>query len=272
MELCTKCPLPLRALCTVCLIVAAVYISCTICQAQASGPVRTTAAPTPALPRIFSQTRVKLALNDESLAEMLDRLIPESTALNYVVEDLPIKRKGTVLVDGTLKDALDRIADLFDYTWRVRKGTIVIFEKRFSDPNEHPQLILPELQRVARGMNTVLRAIPIQSGMSSDGENIRTFHHSLTPEQLVRLNRKEAIGIQDLTEAQRTLMLTALYSSAYRQMVAAWQDIEVQLIGMPSSYLALSQGRKYRVLTYYYPQRNAQLGRQDLRLFLPSEN
>ena len=256
-----------------CLAAVSILAGSTVVQAQAGGPAAKAGEHKTVLPTIFSKTKVALKSSDASIAQMLDRLIPSRSSLNYVVEDLPSKTKGSLTFQGSLKDALDRVADLFDYTWRVRKGIFIVFEKRFDDPNEHPQLILPELLTIARGMNAVLTGIPYQSKSFFYSADIRAFYHSLTPEQVSRLERKESLAIGELSDVQSGLMLTALYSSAYHPLIHAWQDLELQLASMPASNLTLKQINGYRVLGYQYPQREyGQIGGVTLRMFQPGDN
>jgi hypothetical protein len=235
--------------------------------AQGRETANSVQAKRPAVPRILTDTKTNLQLTDASLSQMLDKVIPASSPLSYVVEDLPIKATADLAYHGPLIDALDRIADLFDYTWRVRKGACIVFEKRFANLDEHPQLILPELLRIARDMNTTLKGIPYQSGVANDGFNIRAFYLLLTPQQVSRLERKESLGAKDLSVTQRNLMVTALYSSQYQSTVTGWQDLEAQLAAMPKSALTLTQSGRYGDLTLQYPSKDGRPVRKTMRLF-----
>ena len=256
-----------------CLAAFSIFAGSAGTQAQGAGTTAKTGESQTVLPPIFLNTKVVLKSSDATLAEMLDRLIPAQSSLNYVVEDLPIKTRGVLTFQGSLKDALDRVADLFDYTWRVRKRTFIVFEKRFDDPNEHPQLVLPELLTIARGMNTVLKGIPYQSESAFYDQDIQAFHHSLTPDQVSRLERKESLAIGELSDVQSGLMLTALYTSAYQRLIHAWRDLEFQLASMPASNLMLKQINVNRVLGFQYPPRvYGQSGGITLRVFQPGED
>jgi hypothetical protein len=263
----TRTPFPARPALTVSLLVLAVLTGTSVCGAQNREAPNNLDSKQPVLPRIFAETKINVRLKGVSLSQMLDIVIPANSPLNYVVEDLPIKTTADLTYRGPLKDALDHVADEFDYTWRVRKGTFVVFEKRFVDPDEHPQLILPELLKIARDVNTTLKGIPYQSGIANDFFNIRTLYLSLTPPQVSRLERKESLGVNDLSVAQTDLMITALYSSQYQSAIYAWQDLESQLAAMPKSVLVLAQYDRYGVLFYQYPAKGGRTVRKTLRLF-----
>ena len=116
-------------------------------------------------------------------------------------------------------------------------------------------------------MNVTLRGIPYQSGVASDFYNIHAFYRSLTPDQTARLERREAIGAGDLTDLQRRLMITALFSSQYQAAINAWRDLEVQLTAMPKAALITNEYRDIRYLLYQYPLKNGQTRKIGLRQF-----
>jgi hypothetical protein len=89
----------------------------------------------------------------------------------------------------------------------------------------------------------------------------------LSPDQVARLERKEALSVKDLSDGQRDLMVTALYSSQYQATIKAWRDLEYQLAVMSKSLLTCSTDRGIEWLFYQYSLKNGRVWKLTLRQF-----
>ncbi len=219
---------------------------------QTPSPGDGSAPPASRLPKPIGELRVDVHVTGRPFAEIMDSLARKCN-ISFIVEDLPRKVAGDMEYSGPLQDAIDRLGDVFDLDWRVSKRGIILFVKRFRDPNEHPQVIHSELNRVALDVNAVFKVIPYEPDGIPWHHQVRTLYQSLNEDQLRRLNNKEKLTPADLSAPQQRQMLQTLYSNGFGETISAWRLFAQQLQGMGNSALGIRTLDRADLLVYLYP-------------------
>src|SRR5579871_1188950 len=170
------------------------------CIAQQSSVV------SPAFKRPY-QLDMKAAGLDEII-----RHIAAETHINILVDGVPIKRKCDLEATGTLAEILDRLGNEFDYDWREIKGDVVLMTKRFANPDERPQIILPEARLMVQELDQLLNFLPgdpdptQHDGKARNALLARELLDSLTPEQMAIQKTRGSLHANNLSPEQVDLM------------------------------------------------------------------
>jgi hypothetical protein len=159
------------------------------------------------------------------------REICERYKIAILADGVPLLQEADIDFHGKLKDALDRIADLFDYSVTMRKSGAVSMMKRFTNPEDRPQLNPAEVRRTASDMLTILPTLPYDLEQPPLWARLirRELAPRLTPEQIDAMKQGKKIIPTDLPpNLQRTLAEIVLIR-AYGDARSMWERIYRQL-------------------------------------------
>lgn len=109
-------------------------------------------------PPDLTKRQVKCSFKALSFADAIAAL-STNLALNILADDEPLLPQVTLNIDGSAKEALDKVSDAFDYSWKQKSSGIIVMVKRFHDAAEHPQYNLPELRRMAHDVAGIFKAV-----------------------------------------------------------------------------------------------------------------
>jgi len=169
-----------------------------------------------------------------SLADAL-RQVGDQAGVSAVADGAPLRASADVELRASARQALDRLGEVFDYWWSPGPGGIVLMRKRFHDPNERPQMHVPELKQWAEELVRVLRSIPYEADDRSWELMLRQLASTFTPEQFAVLKRKERLHASALTADQRRLIQLALATRAFAHPAAAGERLLAQMKAIHAS-------------------------------------
>ena len=138
---------------------------------------------------------------------------------------------------GLLPTVLSAVANLFDYEYRVTKGGVVLFTKRFKDPGEYPNLSWPEISRAARDMIRSISGIYIDPDFSRESELAAQFNSSLTQDQLSQLKGGSSMLVRDMSRLQQGIVRERIYRTMLFGAADRWQFMMMSFDGLPNSSL-----------------------------------
>ncbi len=194
--------------------------------------------PIPPLPKDLETKSLEFAAQKQSLADMVASL-SRQIGRSIVVDDEPLLKQAEIEVKGTAKEILDKVADLFDYSWSVNKRGAVIMVKRYKDPLEYPQMNLPDLKRMAKDALTVLKFRNFGVAAERDPSLLNSLYTSFTPEQKQRLISGQTLYGKELTREQRDLIEAASINVSFGELPILWGLLENELNALHSSMLQL---------------------------------
>ena len=116
--------------------------------------------------------------------------------------------------------------------------------KRFRNPDDRPQLIVPELREMARDVLAILPYLPYDPTPHPDfpwAILLRRFAKSFTPDQLDAMKSGKHLLLVDLTPEQRDTVLQAVLLRAYGDSRTYWEQLFHQLDGLPASMIRLDK-------------------------------
>jgi hypothetical protein len=183
----------------------------------------------------FLKQPFQARLQNMPLEQILE-MIRKTGGINIVVDGEPVRTKADFDLSGTLQDALDRVADTFDYNWTVTKSGVVLMTKRFKDPEEHPQANLPEMRQMAKDILDALSLATHDTDDQAWSKQLETLAHSFTPAQFQALHAGQRLHGSDLAPDQLSLLRQATWSTfTYPRQV--WEELSAKLDAMPDSYI-----------------------------------
>jgi len=207
-------------------------------------------------PKAFEQ-KVQLQAVKMSLDDMLE-VVTKQTQVSILVDDEPILENTSLTFDGSLHDTLDKVADSFDYTWRVSRAGVVLMSKRFKNPNERPQMNMPEMRDMAREIVRALTLVDYIRDEAQANEAVRRLFQSLTPAQHNALESGARVYGAELQPEQRATLQQAIFTRTFLPALKLWEDAIPRLENLQHSTL-LARPRTPTPPThdYFYRYRDA---------------
>lgn len=216
-------------------------------NAQNERDAATDTAPAPGiqqgkrLPPRFEKTEVRIDSADAGFEALLETL-HRTYRVDLLADDRPLTNKHDVHVHGTLKEALDQIADLYDYTWTLaaRDGETVLFRKRFRSPEERPQLHESALIQMAKDVCSCL-SMPLYVP-GQEGEHrmlLWVLYHSFDEAQTQRLFAGKTLALDTLRPGQSLLLRQTIYNWSMKGMTDGWLHLRSRLINLKQAALTV---------------------------------
>jgi len=199
------------------------------------------AAQRPTLPREYRSTRISISVKKAAMSAILTEL--SSQAGKAVVADgEAIKTDITFAFDGSLMDALDRIGDTFDYSWRVSRYGTILMNKRFkTNVDERPQMNRDEMRQMAAHVLRTLRSLPYDLDPADPAQLAKRVLDSMTPEQTSLLRSGRHLSGKDLQPQQREFLAAYRCNRTFGPLYAVWSGLSDKLEAMPKAELQLRE-------------------------------
>jgi len=189
----------------------------------------------PLKPSDLDSKVIKIDMKGATLEAMV-ALLAKQMNCNIVVDDSPHHAPIDFSMETTSRKALDRIANAYDYEWRLTKNGVLIFHKRFNDPNEFPQMNPAEWKQTAKDVLQILGEHDFQG---ENRQELRTFVLGLTPEQIVKMNAKKHLSISTFNEMQNAVLREYLYERIFETTFRAWHQITDDLKMLPTGSIQM---------------------------------
>jgi hypothetical protein len=172
-----------------------------------------------------------------SFAE-LTSLLSKQIGCSILVDDQPLRQNADIEFTCSAEQALDQVADAFDYRWSVVPSGVIVMSKGFKDIHEYPQITLPEQREMTQNIVTILRASGYKETdtLASLGH---AFMQALTLEQGAILRKGDHISVVNLTPQQQSLAQMCLVAHAFAAPYTAWNRLSTQLDSLETSTLAI---------------------------------
>ncbi len=200
------------------------------------------AAPQTAPPSAWQTKDIHFHAQKLSLTQAM-RLFAEQTGSSYFIDGEPLQKEADFDFDLKAKDALDKIADAFDYLWTVsRRGTILL-NKRFKNPDELPQMPYREMRRMASDLFSLwpTPASPVHSQLYPfDHRSIRAgngLYQALTADQIAYLQTGQFLTYDQLSPDQQHIVDLSVRNQFTETTGDAWEILKICLDNLPRSTL-----------------------------------
>lgn len=165
--------------------------------------------------------------------------VGKQTGRSGIADDQPHLQSAELDLHGTAVQALDRIADIFDYTWTVSKQGAILLTKRFRNQLEYPQVNLLEIRVIVQDALTAIKAIPSDSEIRNIGDWSNQIYQEFTPEQKALLKTGIPQSADILSSHQAQLVNEATLNTYFAGTIALWQALATQLAWIPRSFFQL---------------------------------
>jgi len=188
-----------------------------------------------ALPPHFSDN-ISGSFHSISLKQAI-AVIDQLSGLNILIDGEPLKPSAEVNFDGTLEEALNRVADIFDYNWKVTKGGIVLFNKRFKNRDDAPQATLPEITHLVNNIAEIFALANVDPDQSQWVKHVKQMGALLTDEQWATLLSRKFILARDLTPEQFAHLRAAVMGNTFADHTKDWTELTERLRSLKTTYL-----------------------------------
>jgi hypothetical protein len=208
-----------------------------------------------ALPKWIETTLVDLNFKDADMAAMLDKIHRE-TGITILREGAPVNVSANMVFHGSLKTALDQIAETFDYIWlpsqKLRNS--LLFMKRYRSPEQHPEWHEKEMLHVTEQVCRALQSpFAVSESYGNERNLLHLLYHKLSAEQLQFLYQGEQLSFHDLDGAQTLLLNQQIYSVALGDTAHSWQAMQSRLAHLKDAKLVFHSYAIYKLLTLVFP-------------------
>jgi hypothetical protein len=196
-------------------------------------------------PRVADWTQKRITFKGGLIRfeEVIGRL-SEQMGQGIAVDGEPLLDEAEITFEGTAREALDYVADRFDYTWAVNRHGVILLHKHFRNWADYPRLNSAEMRQMARDVLRVLYALPYERTGQGYTLYLNELYRSFTPQQKAVLRAGKSLSFRELTLQQGELLYQSLLSGYFGEMCQDWNMLLRLLDMLPSSYLVLRQGRQ----------------------------
>jgi hypothetical protein len=206
-------------------------------------------------PLWLENATVDLAFKDADMETLLES-IHEQTGITILKADAPVRKTFTIKFRGSLKEALNQIADNYDYNWTLsqKSNKTFLFRKRFQSPTEYPEWIEKEMLHVAEQICRALQSPDaVSEPYGNDMDLLHLLYHSLSPQQLQVIYQGGKLTVQDLDPGQMLLLNQEIYSVVIGGVGKTWQKMQARLAHLKDAKLVLRPSDGYKALTLIFP-------------------
>ena len=171
------------------------------------------------------------------------QLFAEQTGRSYFIDGEPLQKEADFDFDLKASDALDKIADAFDYLWAASKHGAILLNKRFKNPDELPQMQYREMRRMASDLFSLwpAPASPVHSQMYPFDHRLISagngLYQALTADQIAYLQTGQMLTYDQLTPDQQHIIELSLRQQFTDTSGDAWEILKTCLDNLPRSTL-----------------------------------
>lgn len=157
--------------------------------------------------------------------------------VNVMVDGEPVLQKADLDSEGSLRDALNSIAEKFDYNWRVSRSGVILMTKRFKNLQEQPQMHPEEMRQMVKDVRKALHLAPVNDENGRPHPYLRQLLLSLSKEQYKAITGNQPFYARDLHQDQFQLLMTSVWQFQIPHAFQKWDTLARILEGLPASYL-----------------------------------
>ncbi len=189
----------------------------------------------PALPATYAQPyrQKKQTLSFAQAASLLNK----TAGLSIVADGQPVLPQAALRFEGTLHQAVDQIAEAFDFSWTPTKSGVILMRKRFQADGERPQISLVEARQIAKDMIKALRSVPYDAARGTWSEQLQQLTHSFSPQQWQSLQTGERTSVAMLTPLQMDALTQVVLRNTFTDQMLPWERLLDELALLPDTYL-----------------------------------
>ena len=172
----------------------------------------------------------------------LSEVVKEISRLSgckIIVNDHPNGGKTDINFVGTLPKVLKSISDKFGYQYNVTRTGVVLFTKRYKDPDDYPNLPWQEISRMAQDMAIATTSIYISPELARGSDIISDFKATLTPAQLDQFKGEAPVYVKQLSKDQQSLVQEHVTRSLLLVGGEAWGYMAMNFDALPKSSVRL---------------------------------
>ena len=201
-------------------------------------PVLCTAQHKPLLATDLNSKLIKVDVKAATLDTMV-ALLSKQLNVSIFVDDRPIHAPIGFSMETTARKALNRIANAYDYEWRLTKSGSILLYKRFKSPQEFPQSDYAEWLQVSKDALRVLGETEHDFSFTSSNTILHSFVSNLSYEQGNELRNGKRLPATALDEKSASYLREYMYVRAFEVTVLEWQGLRDILLQMPQNALKL---------------------------------
>ena len=211
------------------MVCAAALLVCSRADAQQKRPMP------PPLPAHFSD-HIAAKYHQLSLKQIVG-IIDSVSGLNILIDGEPLTPRADLEFDGTLEEALNKVADTFDYKWKAGKGGIVLFNKRFTNKDDAPQAGLPEMIHLIKSMSDIFALANVDPDPSQWVNHLNQLGQSLTDTQRAYLLTGKRMSARELSPDQFLHLRSAVMNNTFAEPMNIWSSLAEHLRNLSTAYL-----------------------------------
>ncbi len=173
---------------------------------------------------------VSLSERNRTLSDILASL---SGAINIdvIADGVPRKTTATIEFKGTAREAVERVASEFDLTWTVSRAGVILFQKRFKDQREIPQLNQAEMEHVASDSLRIITSLGMDPRIHVQSYFLQ-LGATFSPEQMETLRAGENLPVAALSPEQSALVAASIFSFATSRTYHGWNVLHARLAAL----------------------------------------
>lgn len=164
-------------------------------------------------------------------------LLNKTAGLSIAADGEPLLMQATLRFDGTLHNAIDQIADAFDFSWTLTKSGVVLMRKRFQADGERPQASLIETRQIAKDMIKALRTVPFDPARGLWPDQMQQLAHTFSPELWQALRTGERTSVAMFVPAQIEALTQVVIGNTFTDQITPWQRLLDELALLPDTFL-----------------------------------
>jgi hypothetical protein len=205
--------------------------------ATCTSSAQSRSAPLPFSEHKFLERPAQIAVHQRGFTDVLESLA-KSASISILTDGVPDNAEARLDVRGSVRDVLDQVSAHFDCSWAVSKSGIVMLSRRFTDPNQRPQIHMKEMQQMVRDIHAAFQLVPADALNSSYDQLLNAIAHSFSAEQRAALEAGKLTGV-DLNPQQFAWLQSALLGRTFGMAARRSSELLPLMDGMPKSFLEL---------------------------------
>ena len=173
-----------------------------------------------------------------SFTKVLERLKP---LLNRSIcaDGEPVTTAADIDVNGKASDVLDAVADAYDYVWSVSNSGVILMNKRYRNPLEHPQTHVLEMRQTAQDVLRLLSRFSFDLDLRRERSIDQAITRSFSESQVQAIAAGEKLRISAMPPEQRDLISQYVYHHHFASTYLFWSVYLLQVNSLQEGHLSI---------------------------------
>lgn len=213
---------------------------------------------------------VKIELSSVKFTSAIE-ILCKKTGKCIIADGEPFTETANLSFEGNGKEAVDKVADIFDYKWKLSKSGVILFSKKFHLPEERPQSNPEEILNCSYNVLSILQWNSNGNSFKTTANYLVELANSLTQEQINLLHRGDHLQVNELTANQQSLVFGSILSNSMSQTEFQWNLLKTLLSKRRLSNLKINSKSEFnkstnRQETYHFMTFNFTDGHSNPRI------